>query len=182
MLSPRSLGLQPSGEYVREYRSPQSGLADFHQGPARCPVMGKVFVTRAMPGNAVETLRQAGHDVEVWPDELPPPPDALSAKLAGANAALTTVVDRISPAMLDGAQDLKIVANMAVGYDNIDPAEAARRGIHVTNTPGVLAETTADMAWALLMAAASVARVSSWERPVFSTMLFTERSSMSVST
>lgn len=116
--------------------------------------MGKVFITRDMPGGAIEMLRGAGHDVEVWPEETPPPPEALAAKLAGADAALTTVVDRISAEMLDGAPNLRIVANMAVGYDNIDPAEAAKRGVHVTNTPGVLAETTADMAWALLMAAA----------------------------
>lgn len=64
------------------------------------------------------------------------------------------VVDRISPEMLEPAKSLLVVANMAVGYDNIDPAEAARRGVWVTNTPGVLAETTADMAFALMMAAA----------------------------
>ncbi len=116
--------------------------------------MGRVFVTREIPGNAVETLRAAGHDVEVWPEETPPPPDSLAAKLAAADAALTMVVDRISPEMLDAAPNLRIVANMAVGYDNIDPAEAAKRNVHVTNTPGVLAETTADMAFALLMAAA----------------------------
>ena len=107
-----------------------------------------------MPGRAVEILRAAGHEVVTWPDELPPPPDALAAELAKSDAALTTVVDRIPPEMLDAAPNLRIVANMAVGYDNINPAEAAQRGIWVTNTPGVLAETTADMAWALLMDAA----------------------------
>jgi glyoxylate reductase len=107
-----------------------------------------------MPGRAVEILESAGHEVVVWADDLPPPEETLAAELAKSDGALTTVVDRISPAMLDAAPNLRIVANMAVGYDNINPAEAAARGIWVTNTPGVLAETTADMAWALLMSAA----------------------------
>lgn len=116
--------------------------------------MGHVFITRAVPGSAVEHLQAAGHSVETWPGELPPPPAALAARLAAADAAFTTVVDFISPGMLAAAPNLKVVANMAVGYDNVDPAAAAALGIWVTNTPGVLAETTADMAWALLMAAA----------------------------
>ncbi len=116
--------------------------------------MGHVFITRAVPGRAVEHLQAAGHSVETWPGELPPPPAALASGLAAADAAFTTVVDFISPGMLAAAPNLKVVANMAVGYDNVDPAAAAALGIWVTNTPGVLAETTADMAWALLMAAA----------------------------
>ena len=116
--------------------------------------MARVFVTREMPGHAVALLGEVGHEVDVWSDPLPPPPDVLAKKLASADGALTTVVDRISPEMLDGARSLRVVSNMAVGYDNIDPAEAAKRGVWVTNTPGVLAETTADMAFALLMAAA----------------------------
>ncbi|MBK7329869.1 MAG: D-glycerate dehydrogenase [Dehalococcoidia bacterium] len=116
--------------------------------------MGQVFITRVIPGTAVETLREAGHEVEVWPEAGPPPPDVLAARLAAADAAMTMVVDRVTPSMLDTAPRLKVLANMAVGYDNIDPAEAAKRGVRVTNTPGVLAETTADMAFALLMAAA----------------------------
>lgn len=116
--------------------------------------MGHVFITRAVPGRAVELLTAAGHSVESWPGELPPPPETLAARLAAADAAFTTVVDFVSTDMLAAAPRLKIVANMAVGYDNVDPAAAAALGIWVTNTPGVLAETTADMAWALLMAAA----------------------------
>ncbi len=116
--------------------------------------MGKVFITRAVPGRAVEILRIAGHEPDVWPDPLPPPPDVLASKLAQSAAALTMVVDRITGEMLGAASGLKVVANMAVGYDNIDPVDAASRGVWVTNTPGVLAETTADMAFALLMSAA----------------------------
>lgn len=121
--------------------------------------MARIFLTREMPGDAARTLADAGHTVVTWPGALPPPAADLAAAVAAADAALTTVVDAISPGMLAAAPRLKIVANMAVGYDNIDPAIAAGLGIWVTNTPGVLAETTADMAWALLMAAArNVAR------------------------
>jgi glyoxylate reductase len=116
--------------------------------------MGHVFITRAIPGNAVAQLEAAGHTVEVWPGELPPPPEALAAALARSDAVMTMVVDRITPAMLAGAPRLRVVANMAVGYDNVDPAAAAEAGVWVTNTPGVLAETTADLAFALLLAAA----------------------------
>ncbi|QFG03491.1 2-hydroxyacid dehydrogenase [Tepidiforma bonchosmolovskayae] len=116
--------------------------------------MGHVFITRAIPGNAVAQLEAAGHTVEVWPGELPPPPEALAAALARSDAVMTMVVDRMTPAMLAAAPRLRIVANMAVGYDNIDPAAAAEAGVWVTNTPGVLAETTADLAFALLLAAA----------------------------
>ena len=116
--------------------------------------MGHVFISRAVPGRALDLLTAAGHSVETWPGHLPPPPETLAAKLAAADAAFTTVVDFVSTDMLAAAPHLKIVANMAAGYDNVDPAAAAALGIWITNTPGVLAETTADMAWALLMAAA----------------------------
>jgi len=113
-----------------------------------------VFVTRVVPGGALDLLHQAGHEVEVWPGELPPPPAVLAEKLADAGAALTMVTDRIDAATIDASPRLRVIANMAVGYDNVDPAIAAAAGVWLTNTPGVLAETTADLAWALLMAAA----------------------------
>ncbi len=116
--------------------------------------MGHIFITRTVPGRAVDLLGAASHSIETWPGDLPPHPEVLAQKLAAADAAFTTVVDFVSPAMLAAATRLRIVANMAAGYDNIDPAAAAELGIWVTNTPGVLAETTADMTWALLMAAA----------------------------
>jgi len=116
--------------------------------------MSTIFVTRAVPGDALERLRERGHEVAVWPGELPPDADSLANALARSDAALTMVVDRISREMLEAAPVLRIVANMAVGYDNVDPAVAASLGTWVTNTPGVLAETTADFAFALLMAAA----------------------------
>lgn len=116
--------------------------------------MARIFVSRTPPGAAVERLRAAGHDVEVWPRDLPPSPDALLAALADADAALTMVTDRIDAPMLSASPRVRVIANMAVGYDNVDPAVAAAAGVWLTNTPGVLAETTADMAFALLMAAA----------------------------
>jgi glyoxylate reductase len=116
--------------------------------------MARVFVTRNVPGPALQMLADAGHTIDLWPDELPPPPPVLAQRLASADAALTLLTDRIDAALLDACPRLKVVANMAVGYDNVDPAVAARAGVWLTNTPGVLAETTADLAFALLLASA----------------------------
>jgi glyoxylate reductase len=116
--------------------------------------MARVFITRAIPGRAVEQLEAAGHAVETWPGDLPPPPAELAAALVRSDAVMAMVVDRITPEMLAAAPRLRIVANMAAGYDNVDPAAAADLGVWVTNTPGVLAETTADLAFGLLLAAA----------------------------
>ncbi|MCC6381163.1 MAG: D-glycerate dehydrogenase [Dehalococcoidia bacterium] len=116
--------------------------------------MTTVFVTRAIPGQALSQLAAAGHAIDLWPGELPPPPDALAAHLRAADAALTMVSDRIPPELLPACPKLRVVANMAVGYDNVDPAAAAAAGVWVTNTPGVLADTTADFAFALLLATA----------------------------
>ena len=118
--------------------------------------MGSVFVTRAIPGDAADVLRAAGHEVEIWPDELPPPREALGDALSRADAAMTMVTDAVDAELLSASSRVRILANMAVGYDNVDPAMAAGLGVWLTNTPGVLAETTADLAFALLMAAARV--------------------------
>jgi glyoxylate reductase len=116
--------------------------------------MGHVFISRQVPGNAPETLVSAGHSVEIWPAQRPPGRDELAAALARADAALTMVTDRIDAELLIAAPRLRVIANMAVGYDNVDPLVAAAAGVWLTNTPGVLAETTADFAFALLLAAA----------------------------
>jgi glyoxylate reductase len=112
-----------------------------------------VFVARELPGDAVERLRSAAQ-VEVWPDQEPPPREELLRQAARADALLTLLTDRVDGALLDGAPCLRIVSNMAVGYDNIDVEAATARGVLVTNTPGVLTETTADFAFALLLATA----------------------------
>lgn len=116
--------------------------------------MAKVFITRSVPGRPVDLLEQAGHQVEVWPGELPPSRDVLANRLESAAALLTMVTDGIDADLMAAAPGLRIIANMAVGYDNVSPSDANEAGIWLTNTPGVLAETTADLAFALLMDAA----------------------------
>lgn len=113
----------------------------------------KVYVTRELPTAALDLLAEAA-TVRVWPDELPPPPEVLLAEAADADALLTLLTDRIDAAIMAAAPRLRVISNMAVGYDNIDVEEANRRGILVTNTPGILTKTTADFAFALLLAAA----------------------------
>jgi len=113
----------------------------------------KVYVTRELPTAALDLLAEAA-TVRVWPDELPPPPEVLLAEAADADALLTLLTDRIDAAIMAAAPRLRVISNMAAGYDNIDVEEANRRGILVTNTPGILTKTTADFAFALLLAAA----------------------------
>ncbi|HEX6868656.1 MAG TPA: hypothetical protein VF119_07610, partial [Candidatus Limnocylindrales bacterium] len=124
----------------------------------------RVFVARRIPDEGIEAVR-AACDVDLWEDELPPPRDELLRRVAGVDGVLTLLTDRVDDEFLDAAgPGLRVVSNYAVGFDNIDVAACARRGIPVGNTPGVLTETTADLAWALLMAAAR--RVSEGERYV----------------
>jgi lactate dehydrogenase-like 2-hydroxyacid dehydrogenase len=93
--------------------------------------------------------------VDLWTDELPPPRDELLRRVAGLDGLLSLLTDRVDDELLDAAgPQLKVVSNFAVGYDNIDVPALTRRGIPAGNTPGVLTETTADLAFALLMAAA----------------------------
>ena len=113
----------------------------------------KVYVTRELPSAALDLLAEAV-TVRVWPGELPPPPEVLLAEAADAAGLLTLLTDRIDAAVMAAAPRLRVISNMAVGYDNIDIQEASRRGILVTNTPGILTKTTADFAFALLLAAA----------------------------
>jgi len=115
--------------------------------------MPRIFVTRRLPGEGLDRLRRAA-DVVVWPDEDPPPPEALRAAAAQADGLLTLLTDRVDGVLLDAAPSVRIVANLAVGYDNVDLAAATERGVLVTNTPGVLTETVADLAFALILALA----------------------------
>ena len=113
----------------------------------------KVFVARVIPDDGL-TLVTASTDATVWPDELPPPRDELLRSAEGCDGVLTLLTDRVDAELLDRAgPQLKVVSNFAVGFDNVDVAECTRRGVPVGNTPGVLTETTADLAFALLMAA-----------------------------
>ena len=114
----------------------------------------RVFVTRVIPAEGLDLVTRAT-DAHVWPDELPPPREQLLAAVEGCDGVLTLLTDRVDGELLDRAgSQLRVVSNYAVGFDNVDVAECTRRGIAVGNTPGVLTETTADLAWALLMAAA----------------------------
>lgn len=113
----------------------------------------RIFVTRQLPQAALDRLAAHGQ-LEVWPDFLPPAYDILHQKTGELDALLCLLTDRVDEALIQGAPHLKVISNMAVGYDNIHVAAASRRGIPVGNTPGALTETTADFAFALLMAAA----------------------------
>jgi glyoxylate reductase len=113
----------------------------------------RVYVTRQLPFPALDRLR-AAHAVDVWPERLPPPREALLRAAAGADGLLTMLTDRVDAELLDAAPQLRAVANLAVGTDNIDLAAAAERGVAVGSTPDVLTDATADLAFALLLAAA----------------------------
>jgi len=112
-----------------------------------------IFVSRRIPDVALEYLREHT-DMRLWREDLPPTYAALRHEIAGVAGILCMLTERMDAGILDAAPDLKVISNMAVGYDNIDVAAATARGIPVGNTPDVLTETTADMAFALLMAAA----------------------------
>jgi glyoxylate reductase len=114
----------------------------------------RVFVARRIPAAGLDPIA-ASCDLDLWEDELPPPRDELLRRVAGCAGILTLLTDRVDDDLLDAAgPGLKVVSNYAVGYDNIDVPACTRRGIAVGNTPGALTETTADLAWALMLAAA----------------------------
>jgi lactate dehydrogenase-like 2-hydroxyacid dehydrogenase len=114
----------------------------------------RVFVSRRIPADGLRPIED-GCDATIWPDELPPPRDTLLAAVAGCDGIVTLLTDRVDDELLDAAgPQLRVVSNYAVGFDNIDVPACTRRGIPVGNTPGVLTDTTADLAFALLMAAA----------------------------
>ena len=113
-----------------------------------------VFVTRPLPAPGIGLLSDSGFEVRSNPEDRPLSREELLAGVREADALVCMLSDRIDRELLDSAPMLKVVANYAVGYDNIDVGAARKRGIEVTNTPGVLTEATADLAWALLLAAA----------------------------
>jgi glyoxylate reductase len=102
----------------------------------------------------VDRLAAAGHELDVWPERSPPPPEALREHAAQADALLCMLTDRIDADLLEAAPRLRAIANYAVGTDNIDLEAARARGIAVGVTPGVLTDATADIAFALLLAIA----------------------------
>ena len=112
------------------------------------------FVSRKIFEEALQTVHKAA-DAEVWPDDLPPPRATLLEKVRGVDGLLCLLTDRIDGELIDAAgPQLRVISQIAVGYENIDVAEATRRKIPVGYTPGVLTEATADLTFALLMAVA----------------------------
>jgi glyoxylate reductase len=116
-------------------------------------VKPKVFVTRIIPDAGLNLIKQSC-DAEVWTDPLPPPHAVLLQKIASCEGLVSLLTDKIDAALMDAAPRLKVVSNYAVGFNNVDIAAATERGIAVGNTPGVLTDATADMAFCLLIAAA----------------------------
>jgi glyoxylate reductase len=114
----------------------------------------QILVTRNLPGNALDNLARNA-EIELWDELYPIPEKALNQMIKGKDGLLCLLTDSINASTMDAAGgNLKIIANYAVGFNNIDIEAAKKRSIIVTNTPGVLTEATADLAWALLFAAA----------------------------
>jgi glyoxylate reductase len=113
----------------------------------------RVYVTRRIPAAGLDRVL-AETNAMIWEGDLPPPKEEIIRRVQGCEGLLCLLTDPIDADVMDAAPNLKVIAQMAVGYDNIDVAAATARGIPVGNTPGVLTETTADFAWALLMATA----------------------------
>jgi glyoxylate reductase len=133
--------------------------------------VARVLVTRRLPDGGIDPLlaaghevvgrdplRAAGHGLAPRHDDTPYTPDELAAAVRDVDAVVCLLTDRIDRIVLDAGGDrLRVVANVAVGYDNVDVPAAGERGIAVCNTPGVLDETTADLAFLLVLAASRLA-------------------------
>ncbi|MCW3066380.1 MAG: Glyoxylate reductase [Solirubrobacterales bacterium] len=115
--------------------------------------MARVLVARRLPGDAVDRLA-AKHELDLWSEPGPPPRDVLLNRIANAEGLLSTLTERVDAELLDAAPHLRAVANYAVGVDNVDLDACRARGIPVGNTPDVLTNATADVAFALILAAA----------------------------
>jgi glyoxylate reductase len=117
--------------------------------------MGKprVYVTRVIPDQGLDLVREFC-DATIWPEELPPPRDVILRETRDADGLLSLLTDPVDGELMDACPRLRVVSNFAVGFDNLDVPAATERGIVMGNTPGVLTETTADFAFALLMASA----------------------------
>ncbi len=114
----------------------------------------KVYVTRKLFKEALDILEEYV-DAEIFEgDEAPIPRSLLLEKVKNVDGLLCLITEKVDKEILDAGKNLKVVANCAVGYNNIDVTEATKRRIYVTNTPGILTETTADCAFALMMAVA----------------------------
>jgi glyoxylate reductase len=113
--------------------------------------MNKILVTRRLPSSVIQKL-EAAAEVDLYTGEAAIPPDELRARVADKDAIVCLLTDAVDRSVIDAAPALKAIANVAVGYNNIDIAYAKSRGIVVTNTPDVLTESVADFTWALILA------------------------------
>ena len=114
--------------------------------------MGRVLVTGRIPDPGIAVLEAAGHEVDVWSVRGPMPRDELLRRVSGADALVTLLTERVDAELLDAAAPgLRVVANVAVGYNNIDVPACIARGVIATNTPGVLTDSTADIAMSLIL-------------------------------
>jgi glyoxylate reductase len=112
--------------------------------------MARVFVTRQLPGSALDRL-SAEHEVEIWPEQLPPGRDELLARAPQLEGLLSLLTDPVDAEFMDAAPGLRAISNYAVGTDNVDLEAATARSIPVGSTPGVLTESTADLTVALML-------------------------------
>src|SRR5262249_46453314 len=112
-----------------------------------------ILISQALPEEAVRTARERA-DVDIHAAETPLPKAELRARLKRRERLICLITDVIDDELLAACPELRVVANVAVGFNNVDVASATRRGVVITNTPDVLTDTTADFAWALLMATA----------------------------
>jgi glyoxylate reductase len=123
-------------------------------GPMTSEARPRVFVTRRISPEGLDRIA-AQTDADIWPDDFPPSREKLLRHVAGIDGLLSMVTEKIDDELLEQAgPQLKVVSTFAVGFDNIDVAACTRHGVAVGNTPGVLTDSTADAAFALLMAAA----------------------------
>jgi len=139
-----------------------------------------IFVTRKLPASVIAKLESVG-SVEVYSGDAPITAEQLRASVVGKHALVTMLTEQVDAALLDAGTDLKVVANVAVGYNNIDVPAARARGVIVTNTPDVLTESVADFTWALILAVTRrlsegerVVRKGEWKGWAFDYMLGTE--------
>ena len=112
--------------------------------------MNKIFVSAEYPGSSIDRLAQK-YDVQVFDKDRLPTVEELAHEVVGSSALITTVSDIVDKKIIDLCPDLKIVSNAGVGHENVDIPYATEKGIFVANTPNVLTETTADMAWVLML-------------------------------
>jgi glyoxylate reductase len=143
--------------------------------------MARILVTRQLPDGGLDPLVAAGHEIVQRADDTPFTPEELRAAVADVDAVICLLTDRIDVALLDAAAAggrVKVVATVAVGYDNIDVPAARQRNIIVTNTPDVLTEATAELTWALILGIARrvtegdrLIRAGAWNRWALDFML-----------